>query len=467
MECRRTLGIVLLAGLAAGTLAPASVASPPRASESRAQAREAAQPVSVVVAAAAERTCSPTRANRPVCPAEAPLATASFLDPTVRVRGPVRVRLGEQVYVGPFARLRPGPDRAAPIVVGDESNLQDGVWVAASVRRSAGELRRLAAAGLPPGSGARTGARVILAHGSSVRGPARLGVVAPGETPPEPDSGVFVSFGAQVDGAVLERDTGLSVLSRVGPGVRLRSGMMVLPGKNVVNQAQADDPALGKVRPLTEADRLFNEAVVHVNVGLAREYTRLAREDPTAVRGLNLDPGGNDFNRTREAPSVESDLCTGPQVRRPGFRNRVIGDVCFADPLRELRAAMGRRDSLRADEGAPFGVGEIAEMGDGVVFHALEHSDLRVGDRVRYGDRVVVHGGGRPTVDPTTGAAPPTVVGDDVRLGDDAVVFRSLVRNRVRIGARSAVVGSELAVGQRIPPRIIYANDEVFGPVEW
>jgi hypothetical protein len=28
-------------------------------------------------------------------------------------------------------------------------------------------------------------------------------------------------------------------------------------------------------------------------------------------------------------------------------------------------------------------------------------------------------------------------------------------------------VGSETAVGQRIPPRTIYANNEVFGPVEW
>src|SRR4051794_5548050 len=125
MECRRALGIVLLAGLAAGTLAPASVASSLPASGSG-YARRAASAMSVVVAAAAERTCSPTRANRPVCPADAPLATASFLDPTVRVGAPARTTLGEQVYVGPFARLRPGPGRAARILVGDESNLQDG-----------------------------------------------------------------------------------------------------------------------------------------------------------------------------------------------------------------------------------------------------------------------------------------------------------------------------------------------------
>src|SRR3712207_7312292 len=45
--------------------------------------------------------------------------------------------------------------------------------------------------------------------------------------------------------------------------------------------------------------------------------------------------------------------------------------------------------------------------------------------RVRYGAGVVVHGGGRPSPGPGTGAD--TVVEDDVRLADGAVVFRSLL----------------------------------------
>ena len=106
-------------------------------------------------------------------------------------------------------------------------------------------------------------------------------------------------------------------------------------------------------------------------------------------------------------------------------------------------------------------------MDDSVIFHALEGNDLRVGNRVRYGEDVIVHGGGRPQVDPTTGLAAPTLVGNDVVLRDGAVVFRSLVRNHATIGRRSAVVGSVLAVGQRIAPRTIYVNDEVFGTVEW
>ncbi|WP_432524428.1 acetyltransferase [Kineococcus sp. SYSU DK006] len=390
-----------------------------------------------------------------------PVEEASFVDPTAQVRHPGSVDLAERVYVGPFAQLLSG--RRAGIGIGAESNVQDSVRVEALVHRRGAEERALAAAGLRPTDGVRTGERVILAHGSAVRGPARIGV---GEAAPE-DSGVFVSFGALVDGAVLERDTGLSALSRVGPGVVLRSGTLVLPGKDVRTQAEADDPALGKVRPLVEADRLFNAAVVEVNVGLAREYARLAAEEPDAVRGINVDPGGNVFDASRDAPAVESALCTGPEVRDPGFRNRVIGDVCFEDDLRSLSQRMGSRISLRADEGGPFSVGTVRSMGNGTIFHALEGSDLSIGNRVTYGQRVVVHGGGRPAVDPTTGVAAPTTIGNDVVLEDESVVFRSLVRNGAVVGERSLVVGSELAVGQVVPDRTVYANDAVFGPVEW
>jgi carbonic anhydrase/acetyltransferase-like protein (isoleucine patch superfamily) len=417
----------------------------------------------------AEVTCSPTSSNRPVCPAASGPETASFLDPTSVVIAPRRIHLAPQVYVAPFAGLDAS---RASIHIGPESNVQDNVAVVGGGAPDRKRARALARLGLDEGSGVETGERVILAHGSRVVGPARLGVseviqVPDGEGGTTSDSGVFVSFGAEVDGAILERDSGLSALARVGPGVRLPSGFIVLPGKNVTTQAQAQDPALGKVRPIVAADRVFNAGVVEVNVGLAREYTELYRDDPTNVTGINYDPGGNVFDESRDLPRVESDLCTGPQVRRPHFPNRVIGDACFADSLAGLRDKMSPSISIRADEGGPFGIGTITRMGGGVIFHALEGTDLRTGDNVTYGAGVIVHGGGRPQVDPTTGMAAPTLIGDNVVLGDGSIVFRSLVRNGASVGTRSAVVGSELALGQVIPDRVIYANDGVFGPVEW
>ena len=418
------------------------------------------------VAAPAEAgpPCTPTAANRPVCPASAPAKTASFLDPTARVTAPTHVELGPEVYVGPFARLLAADD--ADIVIGAESNVQDNVVVRARTVRSAAATQALQSAGLRAGAGVRTGKAVILAHGASVVGPARLGVPSDG-TPPGADSGIFVSFGALVDGAILERDSGLSALSRIGPGLRLKTGLIVLPGKDVRTQAQAQDPALGKVRPITEADRLFNAGVVEVNVSLAREYSVLARQKLSAVRGINVDPGGNEFDRTRHAPRVESALCTGPEVVRPDFRNRIIGDACFEDSLARLGRRMGSSISIRADEGGPFGIGSIASMGNRVIFHALEGSDLRVGSRITYGSGAIVHGGGRPSTNATTGLADPTIIGNDVRLGKGSVVFRSFLGNRTQLGERSAAVGTVTGVGARIPARTIFVNNKRFGSVEW
>jgi carbonic anhydrase/acetyltransferase-like protein (isoleucine patch superfamily) len=472
-----------------------------------------------------EAFCSPTPDHRPVCPAGAPPEEAAFLDPTVRVTAPEQVEIAPQVYVGPFAVLAAG--RGAPISIGAESNVQDNVRITGSVPRRLADVRALAAAGISVDAGVEIGERVILAHGSEVRGPARIGVDASEHDGPDPvggeeaeeaevgddgqgdrssegveveavtlqegtleeghdeeghddgseeegqgeeeleDSGVFLSFGAQVDGAIIERDVQLSALSRVGPGVRVRSGLVVLPGKNITTQEEADDPKLGKVRPLLETDVEFNEAVIEVNLGLARSYADLFYDEASAVSGINVDPGGNVFDQSRDAPTVESDLCTGPDVRVPEFRNRVIGDVCFEDSLADLDRIMGTNISIRADEGGPFGIGTISEMEDRVIFHALEENVLRVGDRVSYGARSIVHGGGRPQVDPTTGLAAPTVVGNDVVLEPRSVVFRSLLRNGTRVGFKSAVVGSETAIDQEIPDRVIYANGDVFGLVEW
>src|SRR3954447_9161972 len=55
-------------------------------------------------------------------------ASPSFVDPTATVYGAAKLHLGNEVYVGPFARfLAAGPSRA--VHVGDESDIQDSVVV--------------------------------------------------------------------------------------------------------------------------------------------------------------------------------------------------------------------------------------------------------------------------------------------------------------------------------------------------
>jgi carbonic anhydrase/acetyltransferase-like protein (isoleucine patch superfamily) len=392
--------------------------------------------------------CSPTEGNRPVCSVGAAADHATFLDPTATVEGARYTTLGEQTYVGPFAELL--ASERAPITVGEASNVQDNVTVDAR-----------------GGTGIEVGDRVILAHGSSVLGSASVGTEER-ELPAEVlaagvDVGagsVFLSFGAQVDGATIERNSGVSALARVAPGVTLPSGLLVLPGKDVTTDAEASDPELGEVRFINQGDVDFNEAVIHVNESLAREYTELYREDPTAVIGANVDPGGSDFNPDRDLPSF-----AGEEQARPGFRNRVIGDVDIADRFPRFAERTGERIAIRADEGEPFVVGHVHGMGDDVTFHALEGTDLHVGDDVRYGDGAIVHGGGRVVVAGQPEAQ--TVVGDRVRLGDDVVVFRSTIGDGAVIGDHSAVVGTDLPADAVVPPHTIVLDGEVFGTVEW
>ena len=412
--------------------------------------------------------CHPTPGNLPVCPADGAAETVTFLDPTVRVVGGEHVSLGESDYVGPFAELIASQE--APISIGPESNVQDNVSVIGSrdlvgdpdedpsVFGSSGEP---APGGPQAPAGVEVAGRVIAAHGSSIIGPAQIGVTGteiPANADGEPE--VFLSFGARVDGAILEQNTGVSALGRVGPGVVLRSGTLVLPGKNVTTQAEADDRSLGKVRDINEADVAFNEAVIEVNIAFAREYTELYREDPSAVQGVNVDPAGVEANPVRDLPSF-----AGNDLAVPGHRNRVIGDVTLGDRFSRFDRVVGDDISLRADEGENLTLGRIDEMDDDVIFHALEDTDLVVGNDVSYGEGVIAHGGGRVVV--AGEPEEPTVINDGVTLEDEAVVFRSTIGEGATIGERSAVVGTDLPPDSVVPDRTIVLNGEVFGAVEW
>src|SRR5688500_5103299 len=116
--------------------------------------------------------CSPRPDHVPVCQADAPAGTATFLDPTAWASGADHVSLGEQVYVGPFAEFLASEE--APISIGAESNVQANVRVAGSHELAGAHAA--ASTGTQAEAGVEVGARVIMAHGVSVFGPARIGV---------------------------------------------------------------------------------------------------------------------------------------------------------------------------------------------------------------------------------------------------------------------------------------------------
>jgi carbonic anhydrase/acetyltransferase-like protein (isoleucine patch superfamily) len=355
---------------------------------------------------------------------------ASFTDPTALVINQGNIQVGRAVYIGPFAFLdgRPGA-----ITIGDKSDVQDNVL-------------------LVPGSGGIVlGDQVILAHNATVTGNARLGTA--GGTP------AFVGFNAVVDGATIEPDAMVGTLAKVGPGVTLHGGKKVLPGKFVQTQAQADDPALGKVAPVTDADRAFMNGVVHVNTALAEGYAKLARrKHGQAVHGINVNPGGSDFNPKSVAPTL-----AGVRTVAPGFKDRVIGQVELADTLARLARALGGMDAIRADEGFPFKIGRIAKWGDSVTVHALEESNIQIGAGSKFGFHSVIHGG------PDDGNHPKerTLIGKSVIVGAFGVIFRSTVGARSKIGSRALVDGSQLAPGTVVPDGAILVNNVNLGTIEW
>lgn len=71
-----------------------------------------------------------------------------------------------------------------------------------------------------------------------------------------------------------------------------------------------------------------------------------------------------------------------------------------------------------------------------MIFHALKGTDIRVGDGPTSQDDVVFHG--------------PLLVGENVSVGDDAVVFRVIVEDHVEIGERALVVGPDPEAGQSL-----------------
>lgn len=371
---------------------------------------------------------APGGSNTPAMPASGP---TSFADATARFGK--NVKIGNGSYVGPFADLKTSDTTS--IRIGNGSNAQDSTLIDARLKS------------------VLIGDMAILAHGSSARNGASIGVE--GTCPPAPAKcASFVSFNAVVDGGTLQKDAMVGALARVGPGVVIPSGKKVLPGRNVTSQEEVGK----KTADVTELDREFMEGVLEVNAAFASEYPALLADDEKAGTGINFDPGNSDFNPDRDLPTLD-----GEKVQAPKFRNRIIGDVQLEQSIDELDDVMDDKISLRADEGEPFHIGTIKKMESRTTFHALEDSHIETGNRGRYGFRSIVHGGPNDL----GGEENLTKTGNNVRIGDGALFFNSHMGRNSRMGDRSIVQASELPAGTQVPPRAIMVGGVQVGTVEW
>ena len=354
----------------------------------------------------------------------------TYIDPTVQFVNPSSVEIGGAVLIAPFVIL---DATNGPITIGDDSDLQDNVQIVSS------------------GDGVIIGDNVIIAHGASVLGSAKIGKA--GGLP------TFVGFNSIIDGAILEEDSMVLHLAKVAPGITIHSGTAVNSGAFIQTQAEADDPSLGKVTSVTAGQRTFMEDVLHVNVQLAEGYDQLYFHGGIlALLGINLNPA-TDFNPVESLPTLGS---SGSEAV-PSFRNRIIGNVTLANSLAQLNLVMGNRDSIRADEGPLFVFGTFRQIADSFTAHALEGTGIVAGDNNQFGFHSIIHGG----EDTSTGSRLGTTMGSNITVGDFSVVFRSTIQDGVTLGSHCFIDNTLITAGSIIPDRAIYINDVFLGFVQW
>ncbi|MDP9401515.1 MAG: carbonate dehydratase [Actinomycetota bacterium] len=308
----------------------------------------------------------------------------SFVSPLVERFGDVRV--GRGVFVASNTILRADPGRR--VCLGSRTNVQDNVLILALADRRTvrGRCARRAA---------ETGRRTSLAHQAEIVN-SRIGEFT------------FIGFRARISNSVLE-DGAFVLHAATIRNVRIRRDRLVPVGATITRQAQAD--ALPRKQ---EAQAEFQREVLEVNREFAEGYQELHREGGhRAVVGIGRSPR-TEFNPGRR-PTI------GANLRREPFA-RIVGDVRLG-----ANAEVGRRTSIRADEGSPVIIGNDAEIEDRVTFHALRGTNIRIGNRLDTDDNVVFHG--------------PLQVGDNLTIADDAILFRAVVGDNVTVGDSAVVVG--------------------------
>ncbi len=184
---------------------------------------------------------------------------SAYIDPTAQLIG--NVHIGPRVYIGPNAVVR--ADEAdtslgvAPIEIGPECNVQDGVIIHAL-----------------GGAKVTVGRRSSLGHGCIVHGPCTLG------------EGCFVGFGAKVFDAAIG-DGGFVGTGAVVQGVELIPGSLVPPAIAVLCR----EHVIRLVSATSPEECEFMEKVVVANLALVEGYIDLNRSNQKPAVSHNREKG--------------------------------------------------------------------------------------------------------------------------------------------------------------------------------
>lgn len=184
--------------------------------------------------------------------------------------------------------------------------------------------------------------------------------------------------------------------------------------------------------------------------GVVAEREQIEKQRAAGVRAmLGSDGEPHATAAHASAPPVDrqkwlSNIRDRGRVARSAFVHpgaTVIGRVQLGD---HVHIAAG--SSVRADEGAPFFIGDNTNIQDGVVLHALkdkyvyigsERWAIYVGRSVSMAHDALIHG--------------PCFIGNETFIGFKAVVHDAIIGSRCFVGIGAVVVGVEVPSGRFIP----------------
>ncbi len=398
------------------------------------------------------------RPNEPVMPFSTPSKKATFIDPTVQIRNGNSVILGYQSFIGPYVIL---DGRGGAIKIANGSDVLDSASIVANPNRRHGQPVVF------------IGDQVVVGFGAKILGPTTIGAVDAAGKP------TSIGANAEIDGATIEPGAIVSPLARVGPGVTVPSGYRVLPGANVTTNAEASNPKLGMVVPVTSSDTTTVKQTLSENESLTVGYSQLFQGQSATgvstgfrpivtgvydgslsnVRGASQEPGPSSasFEPSASAPHflLPSGALIGVLLNT--FPARLTGNVEINMTARQTANHLGRANAIRADQGQPITISSIAKTGSHVTINSPLGGTLAIGTSFRAGSSAVILSG--PYVN--------AKLGDSVTIGAGAVVDRTSLGSGSTVGERAYLLNSSFPAGAVIPPGAIYVNNKFDGYVSW
>ena len=407
------------------------------------------------------------RPNVPVLPYSANKA-ATFIDPSVGIVHGVHVIVGSHTLIAPYARLSAV---TGLVKIGSGSAILDNATIISNPTHA----RR-------PTTSVLIGDFVAIGYGATVLGPSTIGVFGSSSQP------TSVGANALIDGATIEPGAIVGSLARVGPGVTVPSGMYVKPGSNVTTNAEASNPALGKVTPVTASQISSLTQQLLNDQALALGYTTLYQGDSStgaslgvpanvkgvnngylpAVEGASSEPGSSNGVPFESKNPISPTFLAPQGQQQPGdlfnFPARVIGQVNFNQRADTVAGSLGRGDSIRADQGQPITFGSSLKLGNNVTIispldsaSASKKGKVTLYDNFQAGDNAVIEGGPKVNI----------AIGPNASIGAGAVILRSSLGLGSTIGARAYVADSTLPAHTVVPAGAIIIDNVQVGTVQW